>query len=130
MSAMVQLSASARIMRYVIRAFSGLALGESERPSVSNSNPTPGEPEIALELPTPRSHFWMFAISAKNRPTSSGARRIIVLGETVFLRPVATRLSGPAPRINLRKKRPFDHSASVVTGQKLVTFLARPNKGT
>ena len=79
MSAMVQLSASTRIMRYVIRAFSGLALGESERPRVSNSNPTPGEPEIALVLPTPRSHFWMFAMSAKNRATSSGARRITIL---------------------------------------------------
>ena len=65
---------------------------------------------------------------------------MLVLGETVFLRRAATRtfcqpafkkvrLSGPARRTNLRKKRPFDHSARIVTVQKLVTFLARPDKG-
>src|SRR5262249_23999477 len=51
------LSGLALTMRYAIRAFSGLTDGESERPKVSNSNATPGEPEIALLLPTPRSHF-------------------------------------------------------------------------
>jgi hypothetical protein len=30
--------------------------------------------------------------------------------------------------MNLRKKHPFDHSARVATVQKLVTFLAGPNK--
>ena len=40
-SATVQLSDSARTMRYAIRIFSGLEFGESERPNVSNSNPAP-----------------------------------------------------------------------------------------
>src|SRR5262249_11286273 len=77
-SATVHLSGSALTMRYAIRAFSGLTNGESERPKVSNSNPTPGEPEMALLLPTPRSHFSTFAISDKKRPTSSGARRMMI----------------------------------------------------
>ena len=68
------------------------------------------------------------------------ARLTLVLGETVFLRPVATRTLcqadlqesetfGPGSSYKLRKKHPFDHSARVVTVQKLVTFLARPDKG-
>ena len=32
--------------------------------------------------------------------------------------------------MNLRKNRPFYHSARVATVQKLVTFLAGPDKGT
>jgi hypothetical protein len=43
------------------------------------------------------------------------------------------RLSGPAPRIDLQEEAPVLITALMLSrfgNQKLVTFLARPNKGT